>query len=100
MRKYCSALSVGSKMKEIKSEQFLSIPIPEIAPKVLKRVYKLFYTDNFDKNIDNILSLQPCKVGLFHLSIAENILAQYLNSVLDMIIDNIDFNIVNNKIIR
>ena len=100
MRKYCSALSVGSKMKEIKSEQFLSIPIPALEPKVLKRVYKLFYTENFDKSIDNIFSLQPCNVGLFHLSMADNILIQYLNSVLDMIIDNIDFNVVNNKIIR
>lgn len=100
MRKYCSALSVGSKMKEIKSEQFLSIPIPSLEPKVLKRVYKLFYTENFDRSIDNILSLQPCNVGLFHLSIAKNILIQYLNSILDMIIDNIDFNIINDKIIR
>lgn len=100
MRKYCSALSVGSKMKEIKSEQFLSIPIPSLEPKVLKRVYKLFYTENFDRSIDNILSLQPCNVGLFHLSIAKNILIQYLNSILDMIIDNIDFNIMNDKIIR
>ena len=65
MRKYCSDLSVGSKMKEIKSEQFLSIPIPALEPKVLKRVYKLFYTENFDKSIDNILSMQPSNVGLF-----------------------------------
>ena len=100
MRKYCSALSVGSKMKEIKSEQFLSIPIPVLDPTVLKRVYKLFYTENFDRSIENILSLQTCNVGLFHLSIAENTLTQYLNSVLDMIIDNVDFNVINNKIIR
>ncbi|MBO7203120.1 MAG: restriction endonuclease subunit S [Paludibacteraceae bacterium] len=100
MRKYCSALSVGSKMKEIKSEQFLSIPIPVLDSKVLKRVYKLFYTENFNRSIENILSLQTHNVGLFHLSVAESILTQYLNSVLDMIIDNIDFNIVNNRIIK
>lgn len=100
MRKYCSALSVGSKMKEIKSEQFLSIPIPILDSKVLKRVYKLFYTEDFDRSIENILSLQTHNVGLFHLSVAENILMQYLNSVLDMVIDNIDFNVINNKIIR
>lgn len=100
MRKYCSALSVGSKMKEIKSEQFLSIPIPVLDSKVLKRVYKLFYTEDFDRSIENILSLQTHNVGLFHLSVAESILTQYLNSVLDMIIDNIDFNIVNNRIIK
>lgn len=100
MRKYCSALSVGSKMKEIKSEQFLSIPIPVLDSKVLKRVYKLFYTEDFDRSIENIISLQTHNIGLFHLSVADNILTQYLNSVLDMIIDNIDFNIVNNRIIR
>lgn len=100
MRKYCSALSAGSKMKEIKLEQFLSIPIPALDSKVLKRVYKLFYTENFDRSINNILSLQTHNVGLFHLSVAESILTQYLNSVLDMIIDNIDFNIVNNRIIK
>ena len=100
MRKYCSALSVGSKMKEIKSEQFLSIPIPVLDSKVLKRVYKLFYTEDFDRSIENVLSLQTHNVGLFHLSVAESILTQYLNSVLDMIIDNIDFNIVNNRIIK
>ena len=100
MRKYCSALSVGSKMKEIKSEQFLSIPIPVLDSKVLKRVYKLFYTEDFDRSIENIISLQSHNIGLFHLSVADNILTQYLNSVLDMIIDNIDFNIVNNRIIR
>ena len=63
-------------------------------------MYKLFYTENFDRSIENILSLQTHNIGLFHLSVAENILTQYLNSVLDMIIDNIDFNVVNNRIIR
>lgn len=100
MRKYCSALSVGSKMKEIKSEQFLSIPIPLLKHEVLKQVYKLFYTENFDKSIDNILSLRPNSIGLFHLSIVKEILTKYLDSVLDMIIDNVEFKVVNNKIVR
>lgn len=100
MRKYCSALSVGSKMKEIKSEQFLSIPIPIFESEVLNRIYKLFYSENFDRNINYILSLQPDGIGLFHLSIAKEVLTKYLNSVLDMIINNIDFNIINNKTIK
>lgn len=100
MRKYCSVLSVGSKMKEIKSEQFLSIPIPTFEPKVLNLIYKLFYTENFDRSIDGILSMQPNSVGLFHLSIAKDTLIKYLNSILDMITDNIDFNVIDNKIIR
>lgn len=100
MRKYCSSLSVGSKMKEIKSEQFLSIPVPVFEQTVLKQVYKLFYTENFDRDIDNILSLRPDSVGLFHLSIAKETLTKYLNSVLDKITDNIELNVVNNRIIR
>jgi len=100
MRKYCSALSVGSKMKEIKSEQFLSIPIPVLEQKLLKQVYELFYSENFNRDIDNILSMQPNNVGLFHLSIAEEILTKYLNSVLDMITNNVYFNVINNKIIK
>lgn len=100
MRKYCSALSVGSKMKEIKSEQFISIPIPVLDSKVINRVYKLFYTENFDRSIENILSLQTHNVGLFHLSLAENTLTQYLDSVLNMIINNVDFSVLNNKILK
>lgn len=100
MRKYCSALSVGSKMKEIKSEQFLAIPIPVFEQKTLRRIYKLFYTEKFDGRIENVLSLCLKEVGLFHLSIAEDILKKYLNSVLDMVVDNVCFNVVNNKIVR
>lgn len=100
MRKYCSSLCVGSKMKEIKSEQFLSIPIPILERKVLKKIYKLFYTEKFDMSIDNILTSRSDNIGLFHLSIANDVLTKYLNTVLDMITDNIDFNVINNKIIR
>lgn len=99
MRKYCAALSVGSKMKEIKSDQFLSIPFPLFKNDILNKIYELFYTDNFNRNIAYLLSLQSMTVGLFHLSLAKDDLMKYLNSILDMIADNIDFNVVNNKII-
>lgn len=100
MRKYCSAMCVGSKMKEIKSEQFLSIPIPIFEPKVMNQIYKLFYTEDFDSNVENILSTQPDDIGLFHLSIATDILKKHLNNVLEMITDNVDFNVINHKIIK
>lgn len=100
MRKYCSALCVGSKMKEIKSEQFLSIPIPAFGPKVLKKVYKLFYTEGFDCGVDNLLSLQPDNVGLFQLSLAKDTLKKYLDSVLDMITEDVGFNVIDNRIVR
>lgn len=100
MRKYCAALSVGSKMKEIKSEQFLAIPIPAFQSSILKQIYHLFYTEEFDQSIENILSSQSKNIGLFHLSIAKEILTKYLNSILDMITDNVDFNIIDNNIIK
>lgn len=100
MRRYCSALSVGSKMKEMKSEQFLSIPIPRFGQEMLKQVYGLFYSDNFNKSVSGILSLRLGSVGLFHLSVAEETLKKYLDSLLDMIADNADFNVIGNRIVR
>jgi len=43
MRKYCSCLSIGSKMKEMKANQFLEIPFPIFPEKVkmeISRIYK------------------------------------------------------------
>lgn len=99
MRKYCSMLCVGSKMKEIKSDQFLTIPIPKFQKEELDKVYSLFYSDGFGNNIDNILSLQPRNIGLFHLNKAKETLIKHLNSVLEMIIDNIELKITNNRIV-
>lgn len=98
MRMYCAALSAGSKMKEIKSEQFLSVPIPIFPHDQLQKVYDLFYTEGFDCNIENILTLNLEQIGLFHLSIAKDLLNRYLNSVLDLITNNIDFQIVGNRV--
>ena len=90
MRKYCSALSVGSKMKEIKSEQFLSIPIPKLDKRVSDNVYQLFYTEEFKTDISDIMMMRPERTGLFQLNIAKDILTNYLNSVLDKITNNSD----------
>ena len=90
MRKYCSALSVGSKMKEIKSEQFLSIPIPKLDKRVSDNVYQLFYTEEFKTDRSDIMMMRPERTGLFQLNIAKDILTNYLNSVLDKITNNSD----------
>lgn len=90
MRKYCSALCVGSKMKEIKSEQFLSIPIPKFPDKILDSVYDLFYSDDFDNSVESILSTRLDKLGLFNLSTAKETLTHHLNSLLDKIIKGLD----------
>lgn len=99
MRKYCSALSVGSKMKEIKADQFLSIPIPRFNEEALGNVYRLFYTEDFDTGICSVLSMKTENVGLFNLNVAKEKLVRHLNSVLDMITGNIDFKVINNKVV-
>lgn len=42
MRKYCSFLCMGTKMKEIKMNQFSNIPIPNINPSIKKEILALF----------------------------------------------------------
>lgn len=90
MRKYCSALCVGSKMKEIKSEQFLSIPIPQFPDEIIDTVYDLFYTDNFNNSVESILSTRLDNLGLFNLSTAKETLTHHLNSLLDRIMKGLD----------
>lgn len=90
MRKYCSALCVGSKMKEIKSEQFLSIPFPKFPKDILEKIYELFYTENYDGSIRSMLSADFTKTGLFHLSVMNDRLKGYLDTLLDMIVENVD----------
>jgi hypothetical protein len=43
IRKYCAGLSVGSKMKELKSEHFLQIPIPNFSTKKQNEIVQLFH---------------------------------------------------------
>jgi type I restriction enzyme S subunit len=44
MRTYCSFLCVGSKMKELKTSQILSIPIPTFPLETINKIVSLFYT--------------------------------------------------------
>lgn len=46
MRKYCSYLCVGSKMKELKTSQFLQIPFPNFPDEVKSQIKDLFYKEN------------------------------------------------------
>lgn len=99
IRKYCSLLCSGSKMKEIKSEQFLSIPIPHFPKDRLEEICRVFYNDVFDTDVNKIIQLSPKDVGLFHLSIMKDILMRHLNSVLDMIVDGTEFDVVDNRLV-
>lgn len=43
MRKYCAGLSVGSKMKELKIEQFVQIPFPNFEEQKQKEIALLYH---------------------------------------------------------
>jgi len=61
MRKYCGALSVGSKMKELKMEHFLQIPFPNFSEEKQKEIVKLYYNNSIEYksanwNLDNFIT--------------------------------------------
>lgn len=49
LREYCACLSVGSKMKEIKTQQFLSIPFPSFSESK-KQEIALYYRSSIGEN--------------------------------------------------
>ena len=52
MRKYCAGLSVGSKMKEIKSSQFATIPFPKFPTPIIDRISTL-YSEIIDEDLSS-----------------------------------------------
>jgi hypothetical protein len=87
MRKYCSFLSVGSKMKEIKINQILQIPFPKFDEEKRKEIGKLYY-NNIDYpnnlNLKNFLiedSKWNNKAGIFQLAISIRKLKNTLNEI-------------------
>ena len=91
MRKYCSGLSVGSKMKEIKSEQFLSIPIPKFNNQKLTDVVNLFYSGETSFSLKTLKNLDVKKTGLFQLDTARKALKSHINNIIDLIINDVPF---------
>ena len=97
MRKYCRALSVGSKMKELKMEHFLQIPFPNFPEEKQKIIVKSYHNDDVEYNfanwnLDNFLirDNEFNKVaGIYELDKT----AKQLKAKLDLAIDNI----VNDK---
>lgn len=85
MRKYCSCISVGTKMKEIKMNQFLKIPIPKIASSIRKQILNLFNggeLDNIDINSINIDSLGVLKIFYTLQKLKESI-ASNIDSIIN-----------------
>jgi type I restriction enzyme S subunit len=105
MRKYCAALSVGSKMKELKIEQFLQIPIPNFPETKQKEIALLYHnpesiyqTDTF--TLDNFLERDNAfneKAGIYELDKTAKQLKEILNKAIDDIVNDrevtINFNL-------
>lgn len=99
IRKYCAGLSVGSKMKELKSEHFLQIPIPNFSTNKQSKVIELFHKkisyNSKDWNLDNFLTKDNefNKIaGIYELDKTAKQLKAKLNSAID--------NIVNDKPVK
>jgi len=56
IRKYCSHIAMGSKMKEIKSKHFCQIPIPKFSDNVKKEIVKLYYNETKNNFEDTIIT--------------------------------------------
>ncbi|WP_129409036.1 restriction endonuclease subunit S [Marinitoga lauensis] len=104
MRQYCANLSVGSKMKEIKIYQFLTIPFPNFPESKQKEVAELYY--NFvdyptDLNLNNFLEEDAKwneKAGILQLDLSAKKLKKRLNEIIHQIVMNekvkIDFEVI------
>lgn len=100
IRKYCAGLSVGSKMKELKSEHFLQIPIPNFSAKKQNEIIALFHNKSISYNskawnLDNFLTNDNEfneVAGIYELDKTATFLKEKLNSAID--------NIVNDKPVK
>jgi len=101
MRKYCSFMCVGSKMKELKASQFLSIPFPNFDEKIKSKIVNLYNNErNLNKELSMIFqkpNLYLNKGGIVQLEILLRKLKAKLNDTLDRIINDekitIDFSV-------
>jgi len=104
MRKYCSKLSLGSKMKELKMEHFLQIPFPNFPEEKQEEIVKLYQNNDVeykleDWSLDNFLTNDNIfnKIaGIYELAKTAKQLKAKLNLAIDNIVNDkpvkIDFN--------
>jgi len=96
MRKYCAALSVGSKMKEMKMEHFLMIPFPNFSEQKQKEIAMLYHNSEKDYHpdiltLDNFLeqdSIFNENAGIYELDKTAKYLKKILNQAIDDIIND------------
>lgn len=91
MRKYCSSICVGSKMKEIKLNQFLNIPFPRFKEDTKTQVIKLFMNDVEISDFNDLLNISKSlsNIGVYKLHSLLVILKSQLDKRLDAIVNDI-----------
>lgn len=92
MRKYCSHMCVGSKMKELKASQFLTIPFPNFQKNIKSQIVTLYNNPLIDfKNvpIKDIVSYFD-NAGLIQLELLLRDLKNRINNTIDSIINDVD----------
>jgi len=100
LRKYCACHSVGSKMKEMKTNQFLQIPFPIFPEQKQNEIVELYHNSTLDYKttnckLDNFLETD-CEfnkqAGIYELDKTAKKLKAKLNQAIDDIINdkNID----------
>ncbi|MGB9643505.1 MAG: restriction endonuclease subunit S, partial [Candidatus Ratteibacteria bacterium] len=101
MRKYCAGLSVGSKMKELKTEHFLQIPFPNFSIDKQKEIALLYHNPNSNYQtdaftLDNFLEQDNAfneTAGIYELDKTAKQLKEILNKAIDDIANNREVNI-------
>lgn len=101
MRKYCAGLSVGSKMKELKTEQFLQIPFPNFDEQKQKEIALLYHNPNIKYQVhtftlDNFLEQDNAfneTAGIYELDKTAKQLKEILNKAIDDIVNDREVNI-------
>ena len=96
MRKYCSGMSAGSKMKELKMEQFLQIPFPNFPESIQIEISKLYHNTEIDYKantftVDNFLDKDNeynQQAGIYELDKTAKQLKKILNQAIEKIVDD------------
>lgn len=94
-RKYCANLSMGSKMKELKLNNIISIPFPKFPEDIKNKICNLYYNklDKIDLDEENFILENgewDKKAGLLDLYESNIETKKILNSIIDNIYSNED----------
>lgn len=96
MRTYCSYLSLGSKMKELKIEHFLQIPFPKFPKHLQEQIALLYHNPSAKLDYEN-LNLENFKIqdeafcenaGIYELDKSIKYLKNIINSCIDDIVND------------